>query len=152
MARFIYRMQSILDVKSKLEETAKQEFSHKQQLLVKEEEELAKLIKSKEHYEEEAVRLRTGSLDFLKIQENQNALNHLELEIKTQRERIRERQKEVEEAREKLAELMKERKAQEILKEKAFEQFLQDEKNAESKEVDELTSYTFGKKTKVSQE
>lgn len=152
MARFIYRMQSILDVKSKLEETAKQEFSHKQLLLVKEEEKLAKLIKSKEHYEEEAVRLRTGSLDFLKIQENQNALNHLELEIKTQRERIRERQKEVEEAREKLAELMKERKAQEILKEKAFEQFLQDEKNAESKEVDELTSYTFGKKTKVSQE
>lgn len=152
MARFIYRMQSILDVKSKLEETAKQEFSHKQLLLVKEEEKLAELIKSKEHYEEEAVRLRTGSLDFLKIQENQNALNHLELEIKKQRERIRERQKEVEEAREKLAELMKERKAQEILKEKAFEQFLQDEKNAESKEVDELTSYTFGKKTKVSQE
>lgn len=42
---------------------------------------------------------------------------------------------------------MQERKTQEILKEKAFEAFLQEEKAAESKEIDELTSYTHGQKT-----
>ena len=45
-----------------------------------------------------------------------------------------------------LTEIMKDRKTHEKLKEKAFEQFLQDENARESKEIDELTSYRHGKK------
>ena len=41
---------------------------------------------------------------------------------------------------------MQERKAQEKLKEKAFEAFLQDENAKESKEIDELVSFTYGRK------
>ena len=41
---------------------------------------------------------------------------------------------------------MQERKTHEKLKEKAFEQFLQEEKQRESKEIDELTSYTYGQR------
>ena len=61
---------------------------------------------------------------------------------------VREAEKRVEQARERLAEVMKERKSHETLKEKAFEQFLLDEKKQESKEVDELTSYTYGQRRK----
>ena len=39
-----------------------------------------------------------------------------------------------------------ERKTHETLKEKAFQQFLLDLKREESKEVDELTSYTYGQR------
>ena len=52
----------------------------------------------------------------------------------------------VERARAQLAEVMKERKMHETLREKAFEEFLQEENRQESKAVDELTSYTYGQK------
>ena len=44
--------------------------------------------------------------------------------------------------------LKKERKMHETLREKAFEAFLQEENHAESKAIDELTSYTYGQKTR----
>ena len=53
---------------------------------------------------------------------------------------------EVKAARQKLTGLMQERKMHEKLKEHAFEAFMQDEKKREGKEVDELTSYTYGQK------
>ena len=40
---------------------------------------------------------------------------------------------------------MQERKTHDKLKEKAFEQFVKDENARESKEIDELTSYSYGK-------
>ena len=52
----------------------------------------------------------------------------------------------VEKARAALQELMQERKAHEKLKENAFEEFMKDELAAESKEIDQLTSYTYGQK------
>ena len=39
-----------------------------------------------------------------------------------------------------------ERKTHEKLKEKAFQQFLMEEKKQESKEIDQLTSYTYGQR------
>ena len=54
----------------------------------------------------------------------------------------------VEAARERMAEAMKERKMHETLREKAFEAFLQEENHAESKAIDELTSYTYGQKNR----
>lgn len=66
--------------------------------------------------------------------------------IEAQKENVRKAELLVEEARQKLQEVMIERKAQEKLREKAFEQFMAEENAKESKEVDELTSYTYGQK------
>ena len=41
---------------------------------------------------------------------------------------------------------MQESKTQEKLREKAFEQFVKEENKRESKEIDELVSYTYGRK------
>ena len=41
--------------------------------------------------------------------------------------------------------------ASEKLKEKAFEKFLQEENAKESKEIDELVSFTYGKKQREDQ-
>ena len=43
-------------------------------------------------------------------------------------------------------EIRTERRTHEILRENAFEEFLLEEKAAESKEIDQLTSYTYGQK------
>ncbi len=146
MARFRYRMQSILDIKLKLEESAKQVFAEKQAELNREEQVLDEIIHRKALYEEERIELLSGILDFVKINENRNAIYKLDDLIAEQRRNVEKARKEMEKARAELTEIMQDRKAQESLKEKAFEAFLEEEKANESKEVDELTSYTYGKR------
>ena len=68
--------------------------------------------------------------------------------IRNQQLCIRAAQEKLEEARLKLQEVMQERKMHEKLKEHAFEDFLAQEKQQKGKEVDELTSYTYGQKAK----
>ena len=55
-------------------------------------------------------------------------------------------QAQLEDAREKLQLAMQESKTQNKLKEKAFDEFVKEENAKESKEIDELVSYTYGQK------
>ncbi len=148
MAKFRYSMQSILNIKLKMETQAKQEFSAARAALDAEEEKLRELLDRKQGYEAEAKRLRSGALKLQEIEENRTAIRCMEDFILQQRGRVRLAQQQLERAREKLTEVIKERKTHESLKEKAFEQFLEELKRQESKEVDELTSYTYGQRRK----
>jgi flagellar FliJ protein len=49
----------------------------------------------------------------------------------------------MEDARKALNDIMMDRKTHEKLKEKAFEQFMEELKAEESKEIDQLVSYTY---------
>ena len=82
----------------------------------------------------------------LDIAANKEAILRMEEYIADQFLRVEKAKKQLEAARERLTEVMQERKVHETLKEKAFEQFLMEEKQAESKEIDQLTSYTYGQK------
>lgn len=146
MARFRYRMQSILDIKLKMETQAKQEFAEARMKLDQEEERLAALRERRENYERRAREQLVGVLNCRDMAENKEALLRMDEYIARQLLQVREAEKRLEQAREKLAEVMKERKSHESLKEKAFEQFLLDEKKQEGKEVDELTSYVYGQR------
>lgn len=146
MARFRYSLQSILDIRIKMETQAKQEFSAAQNALVREQDILKNFEQRKQEYEQRAGELLTGSLRVRDIEENQNAILHMEQNIRMQYENIRIAEEKVEEAREKLAEIARDIKTHEALKEKAFEEYMREENRLESKAVDELTSYTYGKK------
>lgn len=146
MARFRYSMQSILDIKLKLETQAKQEFSTAHAVLDTEEEKLGALFDRKAGYERQARELRQGTLRIMDIRENKAAVLCMENYIVDQQLCVKRAEDNLERARQKLAEVMMERKTHEKLKEKSFEQFLMDEKKQESKEVDELTSYTYGQR------
>lgn len=152
MARFVYRMQSILNIKIQMENQAKMEFGQAQRRLLEEEERLEGLYNRKEFYLEEGRKLRMDSLKVLSLRDNEYAVARMEEYIEAQKEAVRNAELQVEEARQKLQEVMTERKAQERLREKAFEQFMQEENAREGKEVDELTSYTYGKKRGKSKE
>ena len=149
MARFRYSLQSILDIKVKMETQAKQEFSAAQNALNAEEVKLANLRKRKASYEQEACELLQGPLSVRDIEDNKNAILMMEQYIQEQKGCVARAKAQVELAREKLTEVMKERKTHETLREKAFEAFLQEENRQESKTVDELTSYTYGQKRQV---
>lgn len=149
MARFRYSMQSILDIKVKMETLAKQQFSAAKYALDEEEEKLAGLFKRKSDYEELARTLLQGSLNVRDIEDNKNAILMMDQYIAEQKIEVRKAEKRLEHAREELAEVMKERKMHETLREKAFEGFMQEENRQEGKSVDELTSYTYGQKRQV---
>lgn len=146
MARFRYRMQSLLDIKSKLETQAKQEFAAAKMALDIENERLEELQKRKASYEAEAQALLNGALKVQDIRDNKNAILKMDDYIVIQKQQIRAAEAKVEAARQKLTGLMQERKMHEKLKEHAFEAFLEEEKKQEGKEVDELTSYTYGQR------
>ena len=146
MARFHYSLQSILSIKEKMETQAKQEFSSAKNALDREEEKLEGLRKRKRFYEEQASKLLSGKLDVREIEENQTAILRMDSFVEEQSIRVKKARKVLEDARERLTEVMKERKTHESLKEKAFENFLREENRQESKEIDELTSYTYGQR------
>ena len=148
MAKFAYRMQSILDIRYQLEMQAKMEFGRAQMKLMAEEEKLGKLFDRKEAYLEEGRKIRSDALHVDDLRDNRNAVLIMDELIEMQKVQVALAAKEAEAARLKLQEAMQERKMQEKLKEKAFEQFMYEENAAEGKAVDELTSYTYGQRGK----
>lgn len=146
MARFVYRMQSILNIKEKMEEQAKMAFAAARMRLDEEELKLQALIERKEIYEEQGRQLRQNALRVTEIMENRDAMGIMDEFILNQREKVFLAEKQLEDARLRLREAMQESKTQEKLKEKAFEEFIREENAREAKEVDELTSYTHGRK------
>lgn len=146
MAVFRYKMQGILDIKEKLEDRAKQDFAEANMRLDAEKKKLDELQARRFFYMQEGVKLRMEVIDLRKIRENKIAVLKMDEFIANQKMEIARAAKAVERARAVLQELMQERKAHEKLKETAFEEFLKEEQAAESKEIDELTSYTYGQK------
>lgn len=152
MAKFVYRMQSILNIKEKMEEQAKAAFGMAIAALRTEEERLERLRQRKIQYLAEGALLRQTKLDPLKLQENEAALKYIEQEIKDQKIRVKRAEEAVERARLILQEYMIERKTHEQLKEAAFEEFKEELAKEESKEVDELVSYVYGKRRHAEEE
>lgn len=148
MAKFKYRMQSILNIKYQLENQAKMELGKAQARLMEEEEKLQIFIDRKEAYLEEGRQMRNRTLNVDDLRDNTNAMKIMDEMISRQREQVAQAEKAVEAARVKLQEIMQERKMHERLKEKALEQFMREENAAEFKAVDELTSYTYGQRGK----
>jgi flagellar FliJ protein len=95
---------------------------------------------------EQGKELRSAHLDVMEIRENKKAVLRMDEYIADQSKVIARAAKEVEKARIALQEVMKERKAHEKLKEKAFEEFMKEELVTENKEIDELTSYKYGQR------
>jgi len=148
MAKFVYRMQNILTIKEKLEEQARNEYAAQRAVLNEAEEEEQRLRDEKRQYEKEAEDIRTDRLNFRSIEENANAIATLEGMIKEQQKVVRREEDRLEEKRAELEEAIKERKTQDKLKEHAFDEFKAEVNHQEAKEIDELTSYTYGSNKK----
>ncbi|MCR5655595.1 MAG: flagellar export protein FliJ [Lachnospiraceae bacterium] len=149
MARFIYRMQNILNLKEKMETQAKNEFAEAN-MKAMEEEDL--LEQAKQHLEDSYAYNRElmmmDHIDVLKLNESEGFIRSAKDQVRAREIQLKMAQKKVEEKRVLMQRAMQERKTQEILKEHAFETFLMEEKAAENKEIDQLTSYTHGQKIK----
>ena len=145
MARFNYRMQSILDLKYKTEGQAKTEFGLARRALIEEEDKLAELYARKERYFEEGRKMReSDALPVMEIMQNDSFMERMDELIEEQKLAVKRAEDFVEEKRLILTNEMQERQMQERLRERAFEQFIADEKAAEYKEIDERSSFVYG--------
>lgn len=146
MAVFRYRMQNILNIKNQLETQARMEYAEAQAKLNEELDKLKALEERKLGYEIHAKELLESILDFTEIAATKDAVVRMEEYIVNQKDVIEEAEYQVEIARGKLTAAIQERKIHERLRESALEEFLQEEKEKEKKEIDELTSFTYGQK------
>lgn len=152
MGKFVYRMQNIFEIKKKLEEAEKTAYALAVNKLRNEEEKLEILKRKKEYHLE---RKREGMSSVINVKELElieNAIHTSDILIKEQIICVKAAEKEVEEARVRLENAMKERKIHEKLREKAFDAFLEEEKAAEQAEINEFVSYRFGNGKKVQED
>lgn len=144
MARFVFSLQNILNMKEKLEDQEKNYFAQAnlrfQEAAAEQEALECRLAEEKGKLQQEVC----ASLDIKKIRQQEDAVEIVRMYLRQQILEVRKREKELEVARERLNEAMKERKTFEKLREKAYEAFLIEENLKEQKEVDELVSYRHG--------
>lgn len=136
-------MESILSVKTKLEDQAKAEYGIETMRLREEEHKLTLLENRKRGFEQQLFEAVSDRLVILSIKRLEDSVENLKYNIKLQIIVIRKQEERVAQARAKLDNAMKERKIYEKLKEKAFEEFKAEVNAQEQKEIDQLVSFRF---------
>ena len=149
MAKFVYRMQSVLNIKLQTENQTKMEFAVAQAELNNQLDLLQEYITRKENYLKEAEELRNEEkLKLQDILDNQYATAQMDVMIKQQNMVVKQYEDRVEKVRVKLARNIQERKMQETLRDRAFAEFVEEQKQEEYKENDQRTSFTYGQRQK----
>lgn len=144
MAKFIFSMQNILSMKEKIEEQEKVEYSQVMMRFNEEQDKLNDLIERQSMAEVELKNTINEVLNIREVREKEDSLEIIKMYVREQQFVVIACEEEVRQARERLNEAMKERKIYEKLREKAFEEFMQEENKREQKEIDELVSYRYG--------
>lgn len=143
MKKFIYPLQSVLNLKEKLESQEKVLFQAAMAELRKEQEALEDLECRKEGYEERLRESVSSRLDLLNVKTNKDAIEVLKELIRQQTGKVRKAERHAEVARKRLEDAMKERKTLEKLKEDAFSEYMKAYEKEEQKEIDELVSFRY---------
>lgn len=139
-------MQNILDVKIKLESQAKIAYGIANQKYMEEQKKLQEIILRRNSYEKVLKESMMGTIDVRQVSHARADVNTMKTLMRRQMIEVHKAELAMEDARKKLNEIMMERKTHEKLKEKAFEQFKEELKAEESKEIDQLVSYTYNER------
>ena len=145
MAKFVYRMQNILNIKQKLETQAKMTYSLANRKYLEQQNILQEYMVRRVGYEKRWKELMQGNLNLQEVEHARADVNAMKTIVRRQMVEVHKAEKELEDVRNRLKTVMQERKVQEKLREKAFEEFKQELAEAETKEIDELVSYTYNK-------
>ena len=145
MAKFVYRMQNILNIKQKLETQAQMAYSIANQKYLEEQKVLQQYLIRRVGYEKQLKEAMKGDLNLQEVAHARANVNDMKTIVRRQMMQVHTAEKAMEDARVALNEVMQERKVQEKLREKAFEEFKQELAATETKEIDELVSYTYNK-------
>lgn len=145
MAKFVFRLASLLSLKEKIEDQKEMEYGQAVQLL-EEEKRRASILKNRRvECIEEFKKKIESDIDTAAVARYNAFLKDLSERIERQDEAVRRAERFVEQKRQELVEAMRERKTYEKLKEKDYETFVEEEKHAEEKETDIVVSYRYSR-------
>ena len=122
MAKFLYSMQNVLNIKERLETQAKTEFAEMNNRLSIEQDTMRRLVKRLNMYEQLAKDSVTQSIDIAEMRRCNEAIKIIKNQITQQAVRIRIAERNVDNAMKKLTEAVQDRKIHEKMKEKAFDE------------------------------
>lgn len=143
MAKFIFKLESFLKIKEKLEDSAKTEYGKAISKLEEEKEYLNNLEKEKLDTIfrfKESLKYNINPFNIKNINE---FIKIIDIKILNQKKVVQEAFEFSEEKRETLINAMKERKIFETLKEKEKEAYIKDILQKEQKVIDEIVSYKY---------
>lgn len=146
MAKFIYRMENILNLQTKLESEAKIQLTMANNILRQEQQKLKQIYRDISDYEEKIRGYSMTVLDVQELKRCNDAIAVKKMEAEEQKKTIERAQKNADKAMHKVREAMLKRKTQEALKEKAFEKFKREVNEEEKKEIDQVVSYQYNGK------
>jgi len=141
-------MQSILNIKNKLEEQEKNNYGIAKAKLIEEEHKLMELVERKDSYEFQIKEAMSSTLNIANIRRLEDAIESMKQFIKQQTKAVVKAEQAVELAMQRLKSAMIERKTHDKLRENAFDSYLKEYAGEEMKEIDELVSFQYGKKAK----
>ena len=145
MARFKFRLQSVLTVKEKIEDLKKNEFGKAVMALAEAQRIKAEMEATRDKAIEDFRREIHEGIDPVAFGRYNHFIDNVKLAIKRQEFVVEQCEAFVELKRQELVEAMRDRKTLETLKDNDFEEFLIEEKKQEQKVVDEIVSYKGSK-------
>jgi len=143
MARFQFRLQQYLGVKEQLEEQKELEYAHALRKVEEEKQTLMNMRREREQNIENMRRSLAQAVSPFEIRRYNNTIERLKHHITIQIERLKAAEVFAEKKRLELVQAMKDRKALEIVKENAHEEYLKETDLTERKQVDELVSFKY---------
>ncbi len=146
MAKYTYKLQTLINIKEKLEEQKKNELAVQNNKLNIEKSTLDSLYLELSDVLEEQEKKQSSKLNSFQIRQYIQYTNKIKLEIEEQIIVVEKEEKIKEKIRLELLEYTKAKKSLEKLKEKDYENYLEEEKRIEQKIVDEIVSYKYNSK------
>lgn len=144
MAKFIYNFDQLLNIKKKIEKQEQMSLGKEMQALSGA---MQRLTVTKYHYEdamkEFQTNLSTQRINPVEIKRLNEKVAYFHQQIIIEKEKVKQQELIVEQAKEKVKKALQERKTYEILKEKAYEEYIEEEKRQETKTNDEINSFKY---------
>ncbi|KMT21703.1 flagellar export protein FliJ [Clostridium cylindrosporum] len=139
---FNFKLQKVLDYRENLEKKSKEDFAYKLSIFNNEKEELNTLVNKKELIKSVDYTSKLKTTNDLIIY--QRYVDYLDRSIEDKKIQVKEAERKLEKSRLELIKSTKDKRIMEILKDSAFEEYLNDENQLEQKKLDDiaLSRYT----------
>ncbi len=142
MAKFTFRLQTLLNVKEQIEKNIKNEMGIAIQKLERQKNILEEIRTSISTHADEYRQEGTERTTLFKLKQRLEYIKHMQKEERRQQQRVNEEQRNVDKVRRKLVDVMKEKKMLEKLREKEHIAFKKEQDKSRRVFLDELVSYS----------
>ncbi|MGE5507379.1 MAG: flagellar export protein FliJ [Chitinophagales bacterium] len=145
MKKFSFSLQTVLELKRHREEALLEELGRRQRAAAEAEAALAAMREKRRRAQRELRELLTGPLAVERVQEARDYLSGLDVELGRRAEQARARQEEVRECRQRVVAAARERKVLERLRDRQWEDYLQEFSRQEQAFLDELATQGYAR-------